>query len=83
MKVKVYSIFDKELGVYGSLCSHQNDILARRSFEMIKTRMPDIQLNPSNFTLYQVGEFDDATGEIENLNPRVVFEFAGLFNNEK
>ena len=80
MRLKVYSIFDKQLSVYSGLYAFANDIQADRYFEnVLKQNRGDIANHPDYFSLQQVAEFDDAVGRIEPVNPVVVFELAKYF----
>ena len=65
MKVKLYAVLDKASGVYDGPIPCNADGVAMRNFR--NTAMDansTIGKNPSDFSLWRVGEWNDATGEI-------------------
>lgn len=66
MLLKIYAVLDKAAGFFSSVHTAQNDAVAIRSFSDA-ARMPDTVFNqhPEDFTLVQVGTFDDQTGQVE------------------
>lgn len=65
MLINLYSVFDQTAGAYMPVFQCQRDELAIRGFA-ISTVTPGhpFALTPSHFTLFAVGEFDLATGEL-------------------
>jgi hypothetical protein len=66
MKVKVYSIYDSAAGAYTQPWFMQNDALALRAFSdnVNAKEENNISKHPDQFTLFQIGEWDDQIGEI-------------------
>jgi hypothetical protein len=67
MKLNVYSIFDSAAKAYTSPFFMHNDGLAIRAFQdnVNAEQENNISKHPDQFTLFKIGEFDDATGEIK------------------
>lgn len=63
MKIKAYSVFDSKVKNYSRPLYHRNAAEALRAFED-ECNNPQSQLNKfaSDFTLFEVGEYDDETG---------------------
>ena len=82
MKLKIYSVFDKQLSVYGNVISSPNDITLRRDLEVSAKHLKDIARHPDFFSLHCVGEFDQSTGVIEPIVPRVVCEMSIFYGED-
>jgi len=67
MKLNVYSIFDSAAKAYTAPFFMHNDGLAIRAFQdnVNAEQENNISKHPDQFTLFKIGEFDDATGEIK------------------
>ena len=67
MKLNVYSIFDSAAKAYTSPFFMHNDGLAIRAFQdnVNAEQENNISKHLDQFTLFKIGEFDDATGEIK------------------
>ena len=65
MIVKLYAVLDQASGVYDGPVPAQSDQLALRNFgDMCKNPDSAIGKHPSDFSLWNVGTWNDATGEI-------------------
>lgn len=65
MKVKIYAVLDSASGVYDGPVPSQNDAVALRNFtNMALNENSSIGKNPECFSLWRVGEWNDATGEV-------------------
>lgn len=68
MKLKMYSIYDRALGVYLTPFPARGDVDALRqvkaSFKDPSMADTPVMKNPSDFSLVCVGEFDDESGVI-------------------
>lgn len=65
MKVKLYAVLDNASGVYDGPVPAQADGVAMRNFtNMAKTPESPIGKNPECFSLWRVGEWNDADGTI-------------------
>ena len=65
MKVKLYAVLDSASGVYDGPVPAQADGVATRSFaNMARDPNSPIGKNPEYFSLWRVGEWNDADGEI-------------------
>jgi len=67
MKLNVYSIFDSAAKAYTNPFFMHNDGLAIRAFSdnVNSEQENNISKHPDQFTLFRIGEFDDASGEIK------------------
>jgi hypothetical protein len=67
MKLNVYSIFDSAAKAYTNPFFMHNDGLAIRAFSdnVNSEQENNIAKHPDQFTLFRIGEFDDASGEIK------------------
>ena len=67
MKLNVYSIFDSAAKAYTNPFFMHNDGLAIRAFadNVNSEQENNISKHPDQFTLFRIGEFDDASGEIK------------------
>jgi len=65
MKVKLYAVLDSASGVYDGPVPAQADGVAMRNFLNV-AKNPDspIGKNPEHFSIWRVGEYNDATGEV-------------------
>lgn len=72
MILKIYSIFDSAANAYTSPFFMHNDALALRAFEdnVNANNENNIAAHPDQFTLFNLGEFDDSNGTIKNTEPR-------------
>ncbi|AJK28326.1 putative nonstructural protein [Eel River basin pequenovirus] len=65
MKVKLYCVLDNASGVYDGPVPNHNDGVALRAFTNIATNPEHpVGRNPECFSLWRVGEWNDATAEI-------------------
>ncbi|WNK14699.1 MAG: nonstructural protein [Microvirus sp.] len=62
MNLNIYSVYDTKAQKYGVPFFLQNDLIAARSFtRAVNDPSTDLCAFPQDFTLYNVGEFDDGT----------------------
>jgi len=65
MKVKLYAVLDRASGVYDGPVPCTTDGVALRNFtNMAKNPDSTIGKNPEYFSIWRVGEWNDADGEI-------------------
>jgi hypothetical protein len=65
MKVKLIAVLDSASGVYDGPVPTHNAQTAMRSFrQMAMNPESAIAKNPSDFSLWLVGEYNNATGEV-------------------
>jgi len=64
MKLKAYSIYDKAAAAYNTPFFMHYKALAIRAFQdnVNSTDENNIAKHPEQFTLFEVGEYDDSTG---------------------
>jgi len=74
--MRIFTVYDTKAAIYGQPFYAVTDGIALRMFsDAVNNNSPDNALNryPEDFTLYYIGEFDDATGSVTgNLNPILV-----------
>lgn len=73
MIVKLYSVFDSAAQAYNTPLTFQSEGLAIRSFsDAVNKEDSNFRRHAKDYTLFRIGEFDDATGEIKPLSPQAV-----------
>ena len=70
MKLLVFSVFDSKAAVFGQPIFVNTRGAAIRSFSDAVNK-PDSPLarHAADYSLYQIGEYDDGTGELEGVKP--------------
>lgn len=79
MITRVYAIFDIKSGLFSQPWFFVNDnVAARQAF--LEARNPSSLLHqtPADFSLYQIGEWDDAAGVLTHSSHRLIGNI-GLF----
>ena len=70
MKIKVCSVYDVKGEMFQAPFFVPALGIAMRMFtDVVNDKSTPFGKYPGDFVLYQVGEFDDATGEFENVSP--------------
>lgn len=72
MNVKVFSVFDTKLAVFGNIWNDSTAAAAIRGFsDMVNDPNPRNQWrnHPEDFALYQVAEFDTDSGRMTEMLP--------------
>lgn len=70
MRLFVYTVFDTAAGVYDRPFFAQSDGVATRSFgDICVSAEHPIGQHPEHYTLFRIGEYDDAKGEIKGESP--------------
>lgn len=65
MSHNLYSVLDKKAGVFTMPFHQLNDEVAIRTMtDCVNTQNHNYQLNPDDYALYLIGEFEDTTGFI-------------------
>ncbi|AXL14824.1 nonstructural protein [Microviridae sp.] len=65
MKVKIFAIHDSKINAHMAPFTMLNEHQAIRAFsDMVNSRDHVIGQNPGDYTLFELGEFDDNSGEI-------------------
>lgn len=72
MILKMFTVYDSKTEAYLPPIYHRSRGEALRAFEAT-TNMDDHQFNkyPADFTLFEIGEFDDSTCTIETLSAHI------------
>jgi len=71
--MKLYSVNDAKAGFYGNPFSARTNSEAMRNFQQaINDTNPNNLMNahPADFSLFEIGEFDDETGQITPIAPK-------------
>jgi hypothetical protein len=71
----MYSVKDNVAGVFGSLLYAQNDATALRMFHSSYTQIgaKDNTVNPFDYSLYYIGDFDNESGVFDALDTGALF----------
>lgn len=73
MITKVFSIFDAKAAVYGPPFFAPREAIAIRSFtDLANDRSTTISRHPEDFDLRLIGEFNDETGELINVENKIL-----------
>lgn len=74
MILKVYCVLDAKAGYFGQPLFAQSEGAAVRSFSdaVNNEKSGDWFRHPEDFQLFEIGEYDDATGEIVGKVPKVI-----------
>lgn len=79
MKTSVYSVFDAKAAVYGVPFFMPKDGMAVRAFtDLANDSNTMCGKHPEDFTLFKIGEFDDATGQVVGNTPVAVVTAASV-----
>lgn len=67
MQTNMYVIFDKQAQMYNKPFFQLNDSIAlRTAIDLVSTPGTDIHNNPSDFTMFKIGVYDDENAHIAN-----------------
>lgn len=84
MEINIYSIYDKKTQVYQPLFQEVNDESAMR---FVAFRLMDgesiLKKWPSDYSLTNIGRFDQKKGTIKGSNARIVIELQELIQKPK
>lgn len=70
MKLNIYTVFDSAANAYLPPFTTSADGLARRAFsDSINDPNHHFHNHPMDYTLYNIGEFDDSCGLIKPADP--------------
>lgn len=72
MITKLYAIYDRVSKHHNPPFSQLNDGMALRSIRDRLIGDTHLQNNCNDYSLYEVGEYDDSNGDITNLDNRLV-----------
>lgn len=72
MKLKMYTVYDSKAEAYKTPFFMQTKGLALRSWEdTVNDQQTTFYKHPGDFTLFEVGEYDDQTGEVVNWETKI------------
>lgn len=85
MEIKLYSIFDKKTAVYQPpIFCHNQGHAQRHIIDVFTGKNYTVSKFPEDFTLYEVGEFNDVTGVLNAyITPQHVCEISTLIKKAK
>ena len=74
MKLKVYAMFDAVSAVFTRPVFLNTVAEARRGFtaEAVNPESP-VGKNPEDYSIYEIGEYDDTNGYIQGMSPQRVY----------
>ena len=68
MKLKLVSIFDAKAAVFSAPIAFPTLGTAERSFaDEVNNANSQYGKHPEDYTLFHIGDYDDATGKVDNL----------------
>jgi len=69
-KLKVFSIRDNKLDTFTSLITHTHTGQAERTLmELARDKQTAIAKYPDDYTMYQIGEYDEQSGLMTSIQP--------------
>lgn len=74
--LKLYSVKDNKAGTYGTPFFQPGDVQATRIFSAEINRAAADNLlytHPDDFDLYELGSYDEQTGQVSTDNPSLLF----------
>lgn len=81
MKSKVFSVFDQKAGIYHSpFLTHNRATAMRMMSDVLSRGEHSFAAHPTDFTLFELGEFDDNSGTFECHPPLSVCMLAELLS---
>ena len=79
MVTRVFSVFDAKASVFGTPFFMQREAMALRAFgDLANDVKSSICLHPEDYSLWEVGSFDDETGTLVPQKPRNLVTAAAL-----
>jgi len=67
---KIFTVYDQKLEAYLPIFQAPNEHIARRTFQdLVNTEEHPFNKHPSDYTLAEIAEFADTTGEITVTSP--------------
>ncbi len=83
MKSKIYAVYDNKAEAYNEPFTAKNPGLALRVFsDNVKNENTIWNKHPNDFCLYEIGEYDDATGDVTNYTENKNLGLAAEYLNE-
>lgn len=68
---KIFTVFDQAAEAYLTPFFLHSEGMAKRSFkDAIGDQSHQFGMNPEDYTLFHIGEYDDETAQIEHMYPR-------------
>jgi len=72
MKLKMYSVFDSKVTAYRSpLCLRTRGEMLREWGDLVNDPTTQFAKYPADFTLFEIGDFDQETGAIECYEAKI------------
>lgn len=83
MKLKIYSVYDSKAKAYNSPFYLRNSGEATRGFsDVVNDGKSQISKYPEDYTLFELGEFDDEMGSIAMYDAKITLGGALQFKKE-
>lgn len=80
MMMRIFSVYDSKANAYGSPFFMPNQAMALRSFAAAALdKNSGIGQFPTDFTLFEIGTFDDSGGLIQPIEPFINHGLAASF----
>lgn len=78
MNIKVYSVFDKKTLFYHMpMFAHNKGHVLREMMRLLK-KQTEFSEYPEDYDLFEIGDYNDASGEIKGKMPEFVANLATL-----
>lgn len=73
MKLTIYSVYDNVAKLFSQPIYMMNEDVAKRVMNnCVNSEGHNYNLNPSDYELYKIGEFDDQEGTLEPCQEKIV-----------
>lgn len=71
MKCQIYAVYDSKTEIFSQPMFLLNEAVALRAwYQGARDKETQIGQSPADFTLFQIGVWDDATGTFQNLEAK-------------
>ena len=82
MELKAYSVYDEKAENFGTPFFMKNEEMANRAYgDLVNDPQSTVHRHPGDYKLYEVGKFEDTTGEyvgapspvfVSNAQPKII-----------
>ena len=85
MESKIYAVFDSKALVYRTppFFMATDGMAVRAMSDLVNSPETEFYRHTQDFTLYQIGLFEDSTGAISGIEPRAVLHLPELIDERR
>lgn len=83
MKLNIYALFDSQIAAFAQPYFSPTNGSALRAFaDHVNDKTSPVNKHPGDYSVYQLGSYDDQTGEIQPLKPARIGTALEYLNKE-